>query len=80
MVQETGYPIKILSNLLVVGTIIEAKGNSDNAEKLDPKFVTGLTDAEGSFSIKISKVNLGIFLLAKKKKNTTRILYWYTYS
>lgn len=44
MVQETGYPIKILSNLLIVS-------------KISPYFVTGLTDAEGSFSIKMSKVN-----------------------
>lgn len=55
MVQETGYPVKILSNLLISGVMLTAP---HEVIKLDPKFITGLTDAEGSFSIKISKIGL----------------------
>lgn len=55
MVQETEYPVKILSNLLISNIMLTAR---HEVVKLDPKFITGLTDAEGSFSIKISKIGL----------------------
>lgn len=59
MVQETGYPIKILSNFLTSGVMLSAP---HEVAKLDPKFITGLTDAEGSFSIKISKIGENTFV------------------
>lgn len=49
MVQEIGYPIKILSKFF----------STKIGKKLHPMFVTGLIDGEGCFSIKIAKTVIG---------------------
>ena len=62
MVQETGYPVKILSKLFISGIKqihkIAFPRYTPN-KQLDPMFITGLTDGEGSFIIKMSKTKLG---------------------
>jgi len=57
MVQEIGYPVKILSKFLTSRSfpqICRLPG-----DKIDPMFITGLVDGEGSFIIKMSKTKSG---------------------
>jgi hypothetical protein len=51
MGRENDYQVKILSNL------DEKTKNKNYINKIHPWFITGFTDAEGSFMIKLSKTN-----------------------
>lgn len=55
MVQEIGYPIKILSKFLT----FKSFATIHTINSIDPMFVTGLVDGEGSFVIKVSNTKSG---------------------